>query len=183
MILFDPGMVVVLTLRILGPLLIFRWPLAGSLLSEFVFDMFDVVIWDVFHTLPKINYTAYDKILDLYFLTIMLLVSFKWTQPIPKKISLFFYLWRLAGVAIYEIVKERTVFLFCPNVFYAFFVIYLICVYLGKAVWFERVRATALIVLLVFLIKLPQEYVLHYVEFKPWMVLKKQTGYSTGYED
>lgn len=44
MIISNPGFIVVLVMRLFGPLLIFRWPLVGSLLSEYVFDSLDVVI-------------------------------------------------------------------------------------------------------------------------------------------
>ena len=47
----NPGILLVLIIRLLGPLLIFPYPLVGSILSEFIFDASDVILWDHFGSL------------------------------------------------------------------------------------------------------------------------------------
>lgn len=176
-ILTDPGMIAVLALRILGPLLIFRWPLAGALLSQLVFDMFDVVIWDAAGTLSRIDYTAWEKPLDLYQLTIQLIVCCRWMQPIPRRWAQVLFGWRLVGFVLYEITRERVFFLIFPNLFFVFYVFYLLCLKWKKAHWFDRQRTVWIILaLLLFIIKLPQEYLLHYARVEPWTFLKQWFG-------
>lgn len=176
-ILTDPGMITVLALRLLGPLLIFRWPLAGALLSQLVFDMFDVVIWDAMGTLPKIDYTSWEKPLDLYQLTLQLIICFKWTQPLARRWAKGLYFWRLAGFVLYEITRERVIFLVFPNLFFTFYIFYLLCLKWNKGHWFDRQRSVLMILAaLVFLIKLPQEYLLHYARVEPWTFLKQWFG-------
>ena len=169
----DLGLLLVLVIRLLGPLLIFWWPLLGTLLSQYVFDMFDVVIWDVMGTLKHVDYTLVEKPLDLYQLTIQLIVAFRWKQEIAKKIAIGLYAYRLIGFFAYEIFHERIVFLLFPNFFFVFFLFYLVALKFNKGHWFEKKGPLALILLVVFLIKVPQEYMLHYVEFSPWEAIKR----------
>src|SRR3989338_7183158 len=89
-----PGLAIVLTIRLIGPLLILRWPLLGTLLSQYIFDMFDVVIWDVTGTLKHIDYTFVEKPLDLYQLTLQLITVFWWKQSTPKQIAIGLYIYR-----------------------------------------------------------------------------------------
>ena len=175
-IFLDPGMLIVLAIRILGPLLIFYWPLLGSILSEFVFDTFDVVIWDIMGTLPKIDYTAFDKPLDMYQLVIQAIVVLVWKQKRPREIALWLFVIRLAGFIIYEITHARVVFLVCPNLFVLFFITYLISVKFCKSEWFNHGRSLAVIFVFLLLLKIPQEYVLHYAEIKPWESIKEKVA-------
>ena len=172
----DPGLVIVLTIRLIGPLLILRWPLLGTLLSQYVFDMFDVVIWDVTGTLKHIDYTFVEKPLDLYQLTLQLITVFWWKQNTPKQIAVGLYIYRLVGFIIYEFVHDRIIFLLFPNFFLVFFLIYLVALKFKKEYWFENKKSLALILVVILLIKIPQKYVLHYVEFSPWEAIKRWAG-------
>lgn len=172
----DFGVQLVLAVRLLGPLLIFRWPLVGAILSEFVFDASDVIIWDAFGSLSHINYTVWDKSLDMYQLTIQAVVVWRWTQQKPRRVALWLYGVRTAGFLFYELTHIRVVFLVCANVFVLFFITYLIFAKFGKAQWFDQGRFLARVVMLLWLVKLPQEYVLHYMEVPMWNVIKKIFG-------
>lgn len=171
-VLLDPGMLIVLAMRLLGPLMIFRWPLLGTLLSQYVFDMFDVVIWDATGTLAKIDYTAFDKVLDIYQLTIQLIVALKWKRKNPRQIAAWLFAYRLLGFALYEVTHKRILFLFFPNLFFVFFLVYVICAKIGKAYWFDNKKTPAIILILTCLIKIPQEYVLHCMVVSPWEWIK-----------
>ena len=172
----DAGLLTVFVLRLAGPLLILRWPLFGTLLSQYVFDMFDVVIWDAMGTLKHIDYTFIEKPLDLYQLTIQLIVVFRWKQEVPKRIAVGLYVYRLIGFIAFEIFHERIIFLLFPNFFFSFFLLYLIALKFKKGHWFEKGKSLGFILLAVFLIKVPQEYILHYLEFSPWEVIKRWLG-------
>ena len=169
---FDPGMLIVLTMRLLGPLLILRWPLLGTLLSQYVFDMFDVVIWDITGTLQKINYTVFDKPLDLYQLAVQLIVALRWKQENPRQIAIWLFGYRALGFILYELTQNRILFLFFPNVFFVFFLSYLICVRLKKTHWFDSKRTAIFILIISCLIKIPQEYILHFKTVSPWGFIK-----------
>ncbi len=169
----EPGMIIVLVMRLLGPLLILRWPLAGTLLSQLVFDMFDVVIWDATGVLGKIDYTAVEKPLDLYQLTIQLIVVFAWKQKYPKRLGIGLYFYRLVGFIVYELTKARVCFLIFPNFFLTFFLIYLIALKCHKASWFETKRSLAWVLLAVLCLKVPHEYLLHYARLEPWTLTKQ----------
>lgn len=168
----DAGIVIVLMLRLLGPLLIFFYPLLGSVLSEFVFDASDVVIWDAFGSLKHINYTLWDKALDMYQLTIMAIVVFGWEHNNARKIGLWLFGFRLIGFLLYEFTRIRMLFLFFPNLFVIFFIVYLLCVKLGKGRWFDSPRTAFFILGFLLLLKIPQEYILHYLEIPTWDVIK-----------
>ena len=171
-LLFDPGMLIVLAMRLLGPLMIFRWPLLGTLLSQYVFDMFDVVIWDATGTLAKIDYTAFDKLLDMYQLTIQLIVALKWKQKNPRQIAAWLFGYRFIGFILYEMTRNRILFLIFPNLFFVFFLAYLICLRIKKSYWFDDKRSLAIILIVICLIKIPQEYALHYAQISPWLLIK-----------
>ena len=175
-LLLDPGMLIVLAMRLIGPLMIFRWPLLGTLLSQYVFDMFDVVIWDMTGTLAKIDYTAFDKVLDIYQLTIQLIVALRWKQKNPRQIATWLFGYRLLGFVLYEIIHKRILFLFFPNLFFVFFLIYLICQKMGKIHWFDNRKILFVILIITCLIKIPQEYVLHYMVVSPWELIKNSVG-------
>ena len=172
----DPGMQLVLTIRLLGPLLILRWPLAGSLLSEFVFDASDVIIWDAFHSLQWIDYTHWDKPLDMYMMAIQAIVVWRWRAPLPRQVAGGLLALRVAGFIGYELTHIRSLFMFFPNIFGNYFLGYLICAKLGRARWFEHSKYLVAVLAIVWLTKLPQEYLLHYKLVHPWTLLKGAIG-------
>jgi len=168
----NPGVLSVLAIRLLGPLLIFPYPLLGSLLSEFVFDASDVILWDAFGSLRYIDYTAWDKAMDMYQLVIQAIVVWGWQHPNARKTGLWLFGYRLAGFLLYEVTKLRIFFLIFPNIFVLYFITYLVCAKLGKKAWFDSGRTVALILVVLFLLKMPQEYILHYLEIPTWDVIK-----------
>ncbi|ABA58752.1 conserved hypothetical protein [Nitrosococcus oceani ATCC 19707] len=158
---FDDGMIIVLAMRLLGPLIIFRWPLFGSLVSEFVFDALDIVIWAALGP-TDINYTAYDKPLDIYQLTIMAIMASRWEHKTVRNTALFLYGYRLLGYGLYLATDLRVMFFFFPNIFFYFFVAYLAAKKIGLPELFEDKRQLAVMMGIIILAKLPQEYILHW---------------------
>jgi len=172
----DPGVLIVLAIRLIGPLMIFRYPLLGALLSEFVFDASDVIIWDAMGSLERIDYTAFDKPLDMYQLVIMAVVVWRWRNGWPRTTALALFAHRLIGFVLYETSGKRVLFLLYPNIFVPFFIAYLILRKIGKGGWFERPLSLAMVLLVLLALKLPQEYFLHYREIPTWDVIKGFLG-------
>lgn len=156
----EPGTGIVLAIRLLGPLMIFRWPLLGSILSQYVFDAVDILIWAVAGA--DINYTFYDKPLDAYQFTIQAIVASRWEDKTVRNVTLFLYGYRFLGYVLYLLTDLRVMFFFFPNVFFPFFVAYLGAIKLGLSEWFENRRKLSIVLLVITLLKLPQEFILHW---------------------
>lgn len=157
----DPGTIIVLVIRLLGPLMIFWWPLFGSIVSEYVFDAMDILIWAETGT-TDINYTSYDKPLDVYQITIQAIVASRWEDKTVRNIALFLYGYRLLGYALYLWTDLRVMFFFFPNVFFYFFIGYLAAKKLEIPDLFEDRRKLVIVLLVMILLKLPQEFILHW---------------------
>lgn len=119
----DVGLLVVLLIRFAVPLTIFRWPLWGALASLSA-DGLDVVAWDLmpWGGYPD-SYHKLDKFLDMYYLSIELIVSqLRWTDAWPRRISLVLFFWRLTGFLLFAVTGERKILFFAPNLFENFFI-------------------------------------------------------------
>src|SRR5262245_55908879 len=113
----NHGELIIIALRLLVPLTIFRWPLAGGL-AAMLLDGLDVVLielipggsfGDHYHTL--------DKLLDTYYLTIELIVALRWKNPWAKWPAAVLFGYRLAGVALFELTQARIMLFIFPNLF------------------------------------------------------------------
>jgi hypothetical protein len=107
------GTLIVVALRLTVPLVIFRAPLLGGVLA-LVVDTADLVVFNVFG-FPD-DYQRLDKALDLYYLTIELVVARRWA-PLPRRVAGGLYAWRLVGAVLFEVTGARWVLLVFPNVF------------------------------------------------------------------
>lgn len=164
----SKGQAVVILLRLVVPLLILRWPLAGGVLSMLL-DGADVIIVDLFGPGGMGPfYHAIDKYLDLYYLGLAAFVSLSWTETAPRRASIGLYLYRLVGVIAFELTGIRLLLVFFPNLFENWFLFYL-----ARCRFFPRLRLdtwTRVIVALALLYipKFFQEYILHYRQLQPW---------------
>jgi hypothetical protein len=154
------GILIVLAVRLTVPLIIFKRPLLGGVLS-FVADAADLVVFNVFD-FPD-DYQRIDKGLDLYYLSIEMLVATRWA-PLPRAIAGGLFGWRLVGAVLFEATGERWVLLVFPNLFELW---WLLVVIAGQNLSRRR-SATWLTALLA--LKLAHEYVLHV-----WRVLDRYT--------
>src|SRR5262245_930423 len=169
---------IVIAIRLLVPLSILRWPLAGGLLS-LVVDAVDVILVDAIAGLlgqpgefgP--TYAQIDKWLDLYYLALELVVSRRWVEVVPRRTAAALFGWRLIGVILFEITVSRPLLVVFPNLFENYYLFILIA-----RRWFPRfvprTWAHSLIACLLLLIpKEVQEFVLHYEELHPWQWLRE----------
>jgi hypothetical protein len=151
----------ILTLRLLVPLAIPRYPLPG-IIAAFLIDGFDQTIFQQFTNLNLDFYQGYDKALDIYYLTIAYLSTLRnWTSGISFEVSRFLIYYRLVGVVLFEMSQIRAILLVFPNTFEYFFDFY-------EAVrlrWDPRRMSRRLVLgamaFIWIVIKLPQEYIIH----------------------
>lgn len=164
--------IIVILLRLLVPFSILRWPFWGAIASMLA-DGADIMIFEKFG-IGFIGWERYhflDKILDVYYFCFLLFVALKWQNVFAKRTALFLFLWRLAGVVAFEIIKWRGIFLFAPNIFENF---YLAVTFLTQ--YIPRLRLTTKRVIVILILasipKLIQEYIMHYLEFPTWLWIK-----------
>jgi hypothetical protein len=174
----NHGELVIIALRLIVPLAILRWPLAGGL-AAMVLDGLDVVLielipggsfGDHYHTL--------DKLLDSYYLTIELAVALRWKNPWARWPAVTLFAYRMVGVAIFELTQARIALFIFPNLFENWW-LYVVAVRRFRPAWEPRsVRSVALPLLVLLIPKMVQEYVLHFAEARPWNWIKEQLGWA-----
>lgn len=158
------GAVAVICLRLFVPLSILRWPLAG-LLASIAADAWDSRVGNAFGGWPLyegMQYQLIDKLFDLYYLTLALLMSRRWVDALARKTAAFLYLWRFAGVAVFEFLHVRQVLLFAPSVFESFYLIVAGAALLAPSFRVRKGWRLALLLGIAVAPKLAQEYFLHF---------------------
>jgi hypothetical protein len=137
-----------------------RWPFAGALIA-IVGDFCDLFLMDAIGGIA--DYQRLDKLCDLVYLTIFLVVALRW-RGLERGVAIALFAYRMIGEVVFEITGERTVLLVFPNVFEFWFV--------AVAAWHHyrperalvpREAAVALVALT--LGKEAQEYFLHFDRF------------------
>ena len=147
--------------RFLIPLLIPFFPLP-AIIAALLLDGVDQTIFQQFTHLPLDGYQSYDKALDIYYLTVAYISTFRnWTNGFAFRVSRFLYYYRLVGVVLFETLQMRWLLLVFPNTFEYFFIWYE-----AVKLWWNprKLSRTAVISAAVgiwIVIKLPQEYWLH----------------------
>jgi hypothetical protein len=152
---------IVVGLRLGIPLLIFRFPLP-AIVASLVLDAADQTIFQNNTDLDLTNYQGYDKALDIYYLSIGYLSTFRnWTDPFAARTAQFLWYYRLVGVVVFELTHARAVLIIFPNTFEYFFIAYEVV----RLAWNPaRMRQRQVIGMAAFIwifIKLPQEWWLH----------------------
>lgn len=160
----DP-IIVSLLVRLLVPLLIFRWRFTGYLAAILADSWGDCLLVDLLGGSfgSGANYQAFDKWLDLYMITIAVIVSLRFAK-IEKWTSVILYSIRVIGVILFEITQLQTLLVFFPNVF-DFFFLFIVIV---KKFWpnFRLTKKNIWLVLIALTIsKSIQEVSLHYFGF------------------
>lgn len=155
---------VVIAMRFVVPLFIPRFPLP-AIAAALVIDAADQTLFDAVLDEPLAGYQAYDKALDIYYLTIAYCATMRnWRDPVAFGVARFLFLYRLVGVVLFETLERRWLLLVFPNTFEYFFIAY-------EAVatrWNPRRLRPAAVVSLALAIwvfvKLPQEFWIHVAE-------------------
>ena len=166
------GQIVVISLRLLVPLHIFKRPLAGGI-AAMLLDALDVVIVELFGPGGMgDHYHSIDKVLDMYYLSLELYVSLSWTERIPRLISIWLFAYRLVGVVLFEIVGSRWLLFVFPNLFENWFLFVLIVWRFFPRVNLNTWRTAIMWLAILYIPKVLQEYLLHVAEAQPWSWVK-----------
>ena len=171
-------LVLVVGLRLLVPLLIFRYPLP-AILACLVIDGVDQTIFQQFTSLDLTNYQSYDKGLDIYYLSLAYISTFRnWTNRDAFEIGRFLWYYRLVGVVAFELSNDvRALLLIFPNTFEYYFIFYeAVRMFWDPARLSRRFWLYAAGAIWIF-IKLPQEWWIHVAQIdttdlirdKPWV--------------
>jgi hypothetical protein len=159
------GVLIVVAVRLTLPLLMFRAPLTGGVLS-LVVDTADLVVYNAFG-FPD-EYQRIDKALDLYYLTIQLVIAQRWAR-LPRVVAGGLYAWRLAGAVLFEVTGARWVLLLFPNLFEHWW-LFVVAVRRWWPDYELTPRRTVAWLAVLLAPKLAHEYVLHV-----WRVLDEYT--------
>jgi hypothetical protein len=152
---------VVVGLRLGIPLLILRFPLP-AILASLVLDAADQTIFQNNTDLDLANYQGYDKALDIYYLSIAYLSTFRnWADPFAARTAQFLWYWRLVGVVLFELTDTRALLIIFPNTFEYFFIAYEVVRLAWNPARLGRRQVLGLAAFIWIFVKLPQEWWLH----------------------
>ncbi len=148
-------------LRLLVPLTILRWPILGLFASMYL-DLQDFNYFTIRSDQDMTTYQTWDKIMDIYYLSIAFYTSLSWKEALVKKLSIFFYSLRALGVIVLFFVHARELLLLFPNVFENFFLFYLLFKrFTNSAKLFTTIPITTIIIASIVIPKIIAEYYLH----------------------
>ena len=166
------GATIIVALRIVVPLLIFRQPLAGGI-AAIIVDTLDVVLVDAMGLGGfQGNYHQFDKLLDIYYLTIELIVALRWDNPYARNPAIALFAYRACGVLLFEITKQRIMLFAFPNLFENWWIFCVAASRYWPRLYPRSVQAVAVALVVLLVPKVAQEYVLHYSEAQPWDWIK-----------
>lgn len=149
----------IVVLRLIIPLTIFRWRLAGAVLA-LVADALDIVLASLIDLGGVWDYHALDKYLDTYYLAIEAIVAQRWAA-LPRWTATALFGYRLIGVALFEVTDIRMFLFIFPALFENFYLFYAaLRRFFPDYDLTPRRLAVWLAMLLV--PKMVQEYVVHY---------------------
>lgn len=107
--------IAVIGARLLVPLLIPRFPLP-AIIACLVIDGMDQTIFQKHTTIDLSGYQSYDKALDIYYLSIAYLSTFKnWSNQAAFRVAQFLFYYRMIGVVLYEFYHSGVILLIFPN--------------------------------------------------------------------
>ena len=168
---------IVIALRLVVPVSIFRWPLAGGVIAMLL-DGVDVILVDVLaHLLGEEggfgdSYQATDKTLDLYYLAFELVVSLRWEPRLVRNASIALFVYRVVGMVAFGLTGIRLLLFVFPNLFENFFLYYLAAARFSRRLVPTTPRQLIVVLLILYIPKFGQEWVLHFQEIKPWSTFK-----------
>jgi hypothetical protein len=160
---------IVILIRLLVPWLALRWQFWGAVIAVLC-DVLDVVFVTILGMGDFSNYSAIDKALDWYMFGVFAIVSLRW-EKLARNTYLALFGWRTIGVVLFEITQIRWLLLIFPNLVEFWYFAWAV-----RNKWmphFELTKKRLFIILGILLIpKMAQEYFLHYMKAQPWNWLK-----------
>lgn len=170
---------IIIFLRIVTAPLILKFPLGAGLFS-ILLDNLDWHTKQIFNIAPIGDYQHIDKFLDIFYLLFIFIVSLRFKNKIIKNTLILLFILRFVGFVMFEITGNRLLLFYFPNIFESFFFFYylvqLIAKYEPKIPYF----AVCLVLVLITILKLPQEYAIHVIQ-KP--LIMSVFGRTFEYQD
>ena len=153
---------IIILIRLIVPLTILRWPLAGGVLA-LAADALDIVLASLIDLGGLWNYHALDKYLDTYYMGIEAVVAQRWAA-LPRWTATALFGYRLIGVILFQVTDVRLFLFFFPALFENFYLFYLA---LRRFLPDYDLTPKRLVFWLAVLLvpKMVQEYVIHYARW------------------
>jgi len=152
---------IVVGLRLGVPLLIFRYPLP-AIMACLVIDAADQTIFQNYTDLNLDGYQGYDKALDVYYLAIAYLSTFRnWADPFAARTAQVLWYYRLVGVVVFELTQIRAMLLVFPNTFEYFFIAYEVVRLAWNPARLSHRQVIGMAAFIWIFVKLPQEWWIH----------------------
>ncbi len=168
-------------LRLVAALAIFYFPFAGGILSM----LLDGVDWKtqiISTPYQHVVYENFDKVLDLYYLSIEAFVMFRWRSIWAKGIGYFLYFLRIVGIGLFFWLNRAALLFFFPNIFESYFLFYVaVKAILGR----EAKLSPATLLTSVIVLSIPkilQEYQMHFL-YKSYWRFWEIPGTSLAYDN
>ncbi len=158
---------IVTLLRLLIPLLIFRYFSIGFIASFFL-DAVDLDIIQFFGGRIFPSYQFWDKTLDTYYLSMAMLFSLSWKNELARQSSVILFFYRVIGVVLFVVTGYRALLFFFPNLFEFFFIFYLLYLHFFKTDPIYSLKNLMIILVILLIPKLVQEYILHFAQLHFW---------------
>ena len=117
----ELGPAIVIILRLVVPLLMFRWPV-GGMFAAIMADNIDTILIQIIGHGTFENYTLTDKLLDLYMLVVFAYFCLTWENKVARFTGVALFWYRLIGVIVLSEANDRSLLFFFPNVFEFFFI-------------------------------------------------------------
>ncbi len=152
---------IVLIIRLLVPLAIFRWPLWGGV-AALLADSLDIVLITLLPFDGAPNYHHFDKYPDTYYLAIEALVAYQRWPGAPRHILTPLFGIRLIGFIAFEATGARKLLFFFPNIFESFYLFMAVWDRFGRGWYALTARWLAFWLLLLGSLRMVQEYFLHW---------------------
>jgi hypothetical protein len=128
------------------------------------------------------HYHTLDKLLDTYYLTLMLVVALRWKSPWARGPAVALYVYRFVGVLLFEmwsyfdLDRPRLILFIFPNLYENWWLYCVIVERFWPRVYPHSVKTVAIPMVLLLIPKMAQEYLLHFAEAKPWEFMKQRLG-------
>jgi hypothetical protein len=152
--------ILILFIRTIGSLPVLVFPFLGSIFAILI-DLSDLFMMDFLQLGGVSDYQKLDKFADVFYMTLFLIVSFRWNSY-EKFISIYLFLFRIIGLVLFFLFNERFILVLFPNVFEFWFVLIS-----GHKYFFNYIISRKTIIKLLFIsiiFKLPHEIFIHYIK-------------------
>jgi hypothetical protein len=169
---------IVIGIRVLIPLTILRWPI-GGVLASLIVDALDVVLVDALARAfgEPLEFGAFysqiDKWLDTWYLGLAAFMAWRWPEPMLRWAALALFAWRLVGVILFEATASRELLLVFPNLFENFYLFVAIVRRFVPRFLPRTWVQLGLVLVLLWIPKIVQEWVLHWEQLHPWQWLRE----------